>query len=219
MFCGVYNGLRKNQLQVAEYLYLIAQFLSYLWQVNSSRCAFFFTLLVLLLSKPTFAQLNFDFTEGKFLIKGQVRDLKTEAGIAMANIWIPNQKRGIAADADGRFTMYVYPTDTLRFTSLGYIVKTIPIAAIPEKDRYTIVLQLVPDIYSFKTVTIYPFHNKEEFIDAFIKGKGIPQVVAISGVDAPKYIHKEKAQYFNPISAIYNRMQQKKRAANPDFKP
>lgn len=169
--------------------------------------------------KSAVAQLNFDYTEGKFLIKGQVRDLKSEMPIPMANIWIPNQKRGIVVDVDGRFTMYIYPNDTLRFSSVGYIPKTIPIAAIPEKDRYTIVLQLVPDIYSFKTVTIYPFHNKEEFIDAFIKGKGIPQVVAISGVDAPKYIHKEKARYFNPISAIYNNIQQKKRAANPDFKP
>ena len=183
------------------------------------KVTFFSILLVLFVYKSAVAQLNFDYTEGKFLIKGQVRDLKSEMPIPMANIWIPNQKRGIVVDVDGRFTMYIYPNDTLRFSSVGYIPKTIPIAAIPEKDRYTIVLQLVPDIYSFKTVTIYPFHNKEEFIDAFIKGKGIPQVVAISGVDAPKYIHKEKARYFNPISAIYNNIQQKKRAANPDFKP
>jgi hypothetical protein len=172
-----------------------------------------------MVSLPAAAQLNFDYTEGKSLIKGQIKDLKTEGAIPFANIWITNQKKGITCDGEGKFVMYIYPNDTLQFSSLGYINKTIPISAIPQKDRYTITMLLVPDIYSFKTVNIYPFRNKEEFVDAFIKGKGIPQVVTVSGIDAPKYQHKEKARYFNPISSIYNSLQRKKRAANPDFKP
>ena len=153
------------------------------------------------------------------MIKGRVTDLKTDEDVPFANVWITNQKKGVTAEMDGKFTMYVYPTDTLRCTAVGFIPKTIPVSAIPDKEKYTFILQLVPDIYSLKTVTIYPFHNKEEFVDQFIKGKGIAQPILVSGIDAPKYKHKEKAKYYNPISAIYNNIQNKKRAADPDFKP
>lgn len=165
------------------------------------------------------AQLNFEFTEGKYMIKGQVTDLKTSGSVPYANVWITNQKKGVASDQDGKFTMYIYPTDTLRFSALGYIPKTIPASAISEKDKYTFTIQLVEDIYSLKTVTIYPFHNREEFADQFIKGTGMSKPVTIAGIDAPKYIHKEKAKFYNPISAIYNNIKKNRSAADPNFKP
>jgi len=176
-------------------------------------------LLTILLSGSAAAQLNYEFTEGKFMIKGTVTDLKSELPIPNANIWIVNQKKGVTTDIDGKFTMYVYPTDTLRFSSVGYINKTIPVSGIPEHDKYVINMQLVPDIYSLKTVTIYPFHNKDEFAQAFIKGPGQKQNILISGIDPPKYSHKEKTKFYNPISSIYDRIQRNKRAADPDFKP
>jgi hypothetical protein len=176
-------------------------------------------ILLILCSGSSFAQLNFEFTEGKFLIKGQVSDLKTEQTITNANIWITNQKKGITADVNGNFAMYVYPTDTLRFSSLGYIQKTIPVSAIPDRDKYTMNIQLVPDIYSLKAVTIYPFHDRDEFILAFLKGPGTKPNIQISGIDPPKYIHKEKAKFYNPISAIFNQVQKNRSSADPDFKP
>ena len=176
-------------------------------------------LLMMLLSRVAVAQLNYEFTEGKYMIKGTVIDLKSGQSIPNANIWIVNQKKGISADIEGHFTMYVYPTDTLRFSSVGYINKTIPVSAFSEKEKYVIVMQLVPDIYSLKTVTIYPFHDRDEFIQAFIKGPGTKQNILISGIDPPKYSHKEKTKFYNPISSIYDRIQRNKRAANPDFKP
>jgi hypothetical protein len=177
----------------------------------------FLYLLMMLCSGPAFAQLNFEYTEGKYMIKGVVTDLKTDQPIANANIWIVNQKKGVTADADGRFTMYVYPTDTLRFSSVGYINKTIPVSAIPDHDKYTITIELVPDIYSLKTVTIYPFHDRDEFIEAFIKGPTGKAYILVSGIDPPKYSHKEKAKFYNPISSLYNLTH--KTAADPNFKP
>lgn len=175
-------------------------------------------MVMVFISGSAFAQLNYEYTEGKYMIKGVITDLKTDQPIPNANIWIVNQKKGVSADIDGRFTMYVYPTDTLRFSSLGYINKTIPVSAISEREKYVFVLQLVPDIYSLKTVTIYPFHNKDEFAQAFIKGP-TKQNILIPGIDPPKYSHKEKSKFYNPISSIYDRIQRNKRAANPDFKP
>jgi hypothetical protein len=169
------------------------------------------------ISSGGFAQLNYEYTEGKFMIKGRISDLKSEQDIPNANIWITNQKKGVVADAAGNFTMYVYPTDTLRFSSIGYIPKTIPVSAIPDKEKYTIAIQLVPDIYSLQTVTIYPFHDRDEFIEAFIRGPGKKQNILISGIDLPKYHHKEKTKFYNPISSLYNLTH--KTLADPDFKP
>ncbi len=165
------------------------------------------------------AQMNFEFTEGKFMIKGQITDLKSGGSISFANVWIPNQRKGVTSDQDGKYTMYVYPTDTLRFSALGYIPKSIPVSAIPDKDKYTFNIQLVEDIYSLKTVTIYPFHNRDEFIDQFIKGTGVHKPVTVAGIDAPTYKHKEKTKFYNPISAIYNNIKKNRSAADPNFKP
>jgi hypothetical protein len=187
--------------------------------VQTSNKLFFYLLLMIVGYQPVMAQLNYEYTEGKFMIKGVISDLQTDQRIPNANIWITNQKKGVAADADGKFTMYVYPTDTLRFSSVGYINKTIPVSAIPEGGKYTISIQLVQDIYSLKTVTIYPFHDRDEFIQAFIKGPGTKQNILISGIDPPKYNHKEKSKFYNPISSIYDRIKRGKQAADPNFKP
>jgi hypothetical protein len=167
----------------------------------------------------SFGQLNYDYTEGKYMIKGRVSDFKSEQGIANANIWIANQKRGVTAGSDGTFVMYVYPTDTLRFSSLGYISKTIPVSAIDEKDKYTIDMRLIPDIYQINTVVIYPFRNKQEFAEAFITGKGLGKSFVAYGMEAAKFKHTEKTKLYNPISTMYEIMKKKKQAADPQFKP
>jgi hypothetical protein len=172
---------------------------------------------MILTAGSAMGQLNYEFTEGKYMIKGRVTDLKTDQSIPNTNIWVTNQKKGITAEGDGSFTMYIYPTDTLRFSSLGYISKTIPVSAIPEREKYTINIQLVPDIYSLKTVTIYPFHDRDEFIEAFIKGPTGKAYILLPGIDAPKYKHKEKTKFYNPISSLYNLTH--KTAADPEFKP
>lgn len=165
------------------------------------------------------AQLNFDFTEGKFLLKGRVTDLKSHAGVPNANVLIVNTKRGLSTDIDGYFTTYVHLGDTLKFSSLGYIPKIIPVSIIDEREKYTLDVQLVEDIYKLKTVAVYRFRTKNEFEQAFIKAEGVPENIVVPGIDKPKYFHKEKAKFTNPISMIYEKIKAKRRAANPDFRP
>lgn len=153
------------------------------------------------------------------MIKGQVIDIKTDAAVPYANIWIVNQRKGITTDGEGKFTLYVYPGDTLRFSSVGYIQKIIPVSAIPAEKKYTFSLSLVPDIYALKAITVYPFRNRQEFAEAFVTGRDIPKTMVLPGFEAPKYKHKEKAKYYNPISSIYNAVKAKRRAADPNFKP
>ena len=75
--------------------------------------------MLLVLCATANSQLNFAFTEGKFLIKGSVYDVQTEAALSNVNIRINNTNRGGTCDAAGNFVIYVYKTDTLKFTSLG----------------------------------------------------------------------------------------------------
>lgn len=183
------------------------------------NCKHFLLIAIASCSLTAKSQLNFENTEGKILLKGKVVDLQTKSSLPNAAIVITNRKKGITADLNGDFQIYVYPTDTLKFTSLGYIYKEIPISGIPEEMRYSLTVELVKDFYKLKEVTIYPFRNKQEFGVAFVKGDGVPQVVNIPGMEPAKYYHKEKAKFYNPISTIYEKLKNKRRAANPDFKP
>lgn len=137
----------------------------------------------------------------------------------MASVIIENRKKGISANLDGEFQLYVYPTDTLKFTSLGYFYKIIPVNDIPQENRYSLTVELMKDFYKIKEVTIYPFRDKKEFEMAFVKGDGVPQVIDVPGMEKAKYFHKERTKFYNPISTIYEKLKNKRRAANPDFKP
>jgi hypothetical protein len=168
--------------------------------------------------KCAIAQLNFDFQEGTFLIKGKITDLQTKQAIPKANITTTNRKAGVTADIEGVFSMYVFPTDTLRCSSLGYISKTIPVSEIDRDSIYKINIELIKDFVRLKEVNIYPYRNMEEFKQAFLEAKEVNKVL-LPGIAPPKYTTNiPRPKFTNPISLIYERAR-RKRAANPDFKP
>ena len=171
-----------------------------------------------LISLASLSQLNYDYTAGKFLIKGKVIDLQSKTHIAMANVIFVKNGRGITCDNEGNFTLYVYKTDTLKFSSTGYLSKVIHMNDIDSSKYYTMEIQLIHDFVKLKDVVIYPFKNREEFIDAFMDAKDINKITVI-GIAPPKYSHiTPKAKFNNPISLLYEKVK-RRRAANPDFKP
>ncbi len=171
-----------------------------------------------LLSAICSAQLNFDFQEGKFLIKGKVVDVQTKTPIPLVNIRVNGTGKGVTCDNGGNFTFYVYKKDTLKFSSTGYIPKVIHVYDLDSTQYYTLEITLMHDFVKLKDVTIYPFRNKEEFVDAFMDAKGINKV-DVAGIAPPTYgTISPKAKFSNPISMLYERVK-KRRAANPDFKP
>lgn len=174
-------------------------------------------LLLLLTATAGKAQFTNAYTAGKFLIKGKVIDVQSRNAVPLANIMFNSSNKGITCDNEGYFTLYVYKTDTLKFSSTGYISKTIHIADLDSVNYYTLEIQLIHDFIKLKEVTIYPFRTKEEFTEAFLETKTEQLVVA--GVAPPKYSKvPPKAKFYNPISFLYDRVK-KRRAANPDFKP
>ena len=164
------------------------------------------------------AQIDFTFQEGTSLIKGKITDLQSHQGIAKANIIIVNRRTGATASADGSFKLYVFPTDTLKFTSINYISKEFPVSAIERDSQYNVNVELIRDFIKLKDVVIYPFGNLEEFKQAFMEAKDVNNLI-LPCIAPPKFSTKiPKAKFSNPISMIYERAK-KKRAANPDFKP
>lgn len=185
---------------------------------RGAGCVGVFLLFIFtLFNTPLNAQLNFDYTEGKFLLKGIVIDLQTQKPIPLTNIQITNSGKGITTDEEGHFTMYVYKHDTLKFSSTGYVPKVIHVYDIDTTRYYTYQVQLYRDAIKIKEVVIYPYRNVDEFKKAFVETK-IARV-NIPGIAPPKYSNKEThAKFSNPISLLYEKVK-RRRAANPDFKP
>ena len=145
-------------------------------------------------------------------------DVQTKTPIPLVNIRVNGTGKGVTCDNDGNFTFYVYKKDTLKFSSTGYIPKVIHVYDLDSTQYYTLEITLIHDFVKLKDVTIYPFRNKEEFVDAFLDAKGVNKV-QIAGIAPPKYgTVSPKAKFSNPISMLYERVK-KRRAANPDFKP
>ncbi|MFN8286666.1 MAG: carboxypeptidase-like regulatory domain-containing protein [Chitinophagales bacterium] len=164
------------------------------------------------------AQLNFEFLEGKFLIKGQVVDIASGQPVGFANIALNSGGKGITCDNEGRFTLYVYLKDTLKFSSVGYLAKTVYAYNIDSGEMYTLQVKMAPDVIKLKTAEIYYWGDRGKFNDAFIAAKDMNKVV-IPGIAPPKYSNTPpKAKFTNPISFLYERVK-KRRAADPDFKP
>ncbi len=180
---------------------------------NIKNILFVFLILNFRLS----AQLNFDYTEGKFLIKGQVIDVQTKSPIPMANILFLNRNKGVTCDNEGRFTMYVSLKDTLKFTSTGYMNKVINVNDLDKSNYYTLQIQLIQDFIKLKEITIYPYRNLDEFKQAFIDARNQGKL-SMFGLE-PKFSNKAaNPKFYNPISYLYDKIK-RRGAADPNFKP
>lgn len=178
----------------------------------------FVLILIGFLSVTACAQLNFDFQKNKFLIKGIVVDRQNGLPVPMAVVRFNNTTKGVSANGDGEFSLYVYKRDTLLFSSMGYMDKTVIVTDVDSSDYYTLQVSLIQDFIRIKEVTIYPFRTKEEFIDAFMEAKNVNKVL-LPGIAPPKYSNiTPRAKFTNPVSFIYERAK-KRSVANPDFKP
>ena len=189
-------------------------------QIQSTKYTKVFVLSIVccLLSVVCSAQLNFAFQEGTFLIKGKVVDIQTKTPLSFVNIRINGTGKGLTCDNEGNFTCYVYKSDTLKFSSTGYLSKVIHVHDLDSTQYYILKIQLMHDFIKLKDVTIYPFKNKDEFIDAFMDAKGVNKI-SIAGIAAPRYgTVSPKAKFSNPISLLYEHMKHR-RAANRDFRP
>ncbi len=161
------------------------------------------------------AQLNYNFQAGTFLIKGRISDLKSGTGIGRANVTTVNRTKGVTADNEGVFNMYVLPSDTLRFSAAGFLPKFLAVSDLDSSGYYTIKIELIKDFIQLKEFTVYPFSTKEEFEKAFLEAKEVNKLV-IPGIKQPEYSNKiPRPKLTNPVSLLYDKMRKKRKLVDP----
>lgn len=85
------------------------------------------------------------------------------------NIGVKNTSRGTSSDYEGFFSLPVYQTDTLIFSTIGYqkAVLTLPVDI--STTKYSIIQTLQKDTIQLPETVIYPWPSPAEFKRAFIE--------------------------------------------------
>ena len=179
---------------------------------------FWLFLCLLIPASAVRAQLNFDYTAGTFLIKGQVIDAENGIPVSRASVQLYEKRKGWSCDDAGNFSIYVRPEDTLKFTCVGYLSKIIPVSRFDSSEYYTLEINLIRDMIRLKEVKIYPF-SRDAFNQVFISYKD-PNKILIPGIAAPQYSSKKpKSTVLNPISFLYDRFRKKPKELTPELPP
>ncbi|MEI9919907.1 MAG: carboxypeptidase-like regulatory domain-containing protein [Bacteroidota bacterium] len=101
------------------------------------------TLLALALSTACFAQ-------ELVTVKGIVVDSAKLKPIAYVNVFVKKLNRGTTTDTKGNFTISARPSDTIRFSFVGY--KTLEL---PARDWEPSVIMMAEEVTILKTLTVH----------------------------------------------------------------
>jgi hypothetical protein len=89
------------------------------------------------------------FAQEVVTVKGIVVDSARLHPIAYVNVFVKNANRGTTTDQKGNFTISARPTDTIRFSFVGY--KTLEL---PARDWEPSVIMMAEEVTMLKTLTI-----------------------------------------------------------------
>ncbi len=116
-------------------------------------------------------------TTGRLVAQRHAEDARQMSGIisdeyskplSYSHIIIVNAGKGTISDRSGRYSVIVYPGDTLVFSSIGHkrVQKVVPenIAGV----HYSHDVHLPRDTFEIREITVYPWNTYEEFKEAFI---------------------------------------------------
>lgn len=88
--------------------------------------------------------------------------------LPFATVWVKNTNRGTSTDYYGFFSIPVYNTDTLRFSSVGFEDVYYAIPDTLTRSRYSAVQMMTRDTIHLPETVIYPWPTREQFRHAFI---------------------------------------------------
>jgi hypothetical protein len=116
---------------------------------------------------------------GQKIIKGIVVDSITLNGIPNASVRIVGAGYGTITNANGIFTIRVKPTDTLAFTSIGYLRTVEPV----NFEDEVMFIKMSQDAILLKEVTVYgrPESEKKELPSLKLSSKELPFGGAVPG--------------------------------------
>lgn len=113
------------------------------------------------------------------LLKGIVVDSVTLNGIPNVSVRILGAGYGTITNANGVFSIKVKPTDTLSFSSVGYLRTLEPVTT----DNEIMFIRMVQEVILLKEVTVYgrPEAIKKDLPSLKLKNKAVPWGGAIPG--------------------------------------
>jgi len=85
------------------------------------------------------------------------------------NIGVKNSSRGTSSNYEGFFSLPVYHTDTLVFSTIGYQKAVLSLPQDITTNKYSIIQTMQKDTIRLPETVIYPWPNREAFKRAFIE--------------------------------------------------
>ena len=153
----------------------------------------------------------FGSVRGQYTFDGKVVNAKTEEPIAFVNIGILGDRLGTVSNSNGAFRLQipdgrVTSEDLLRFSSLGYKAKEIPLGRLRDSEYLVIrlepatidldevVVSLLPT-YSSEEIVGYPLESSRDF--AYWKDSLALGAELACRIRAPKGLRKLNTLFFN----------------------
>jgi hypothetical protein len=84
------------------------------------------------------------------------------------HIIIQNNNRGTITDKEGKFSFVVEEFDTILFSLVGFKKSTVVIPSDQLEPFFTRDVLMQRDTFQIETVEVYPWHDYEEFKEAFL---------------------------------------------------
>lgn len=98
----------------------------------------------------------------------------TDSNTVVPYVTITNMSnKGIkyAANYQGYFSIIVNPGDTVVFSAVGFVSKTLVLPQVITEHQYTAMIKIKPEVVYLKAITIYPWATVEEFNKQFLSMK------------------------------------------------
>ena len=117
--------------------------------------------LLLPRSKPVFLWIlsclvSVGISQAQDTVSGTVLD-ETDVGLPGVNVLIKGTSQGTVTDVAGQYSIAASPTDTLRFTSVGYVTEEAAIG-----NRSQVDMTLVPDIQSLQEIVVVGYTSERK---------------------------------------------------------
>lgn len=132
---------------------------------------FILSILCILISLKLHSQESSVTNKNLIQLSGVVISSDSLDQIPFTTIYHKGNKRGTISDYHGYFSIVVFPSDTLLFSSYGHKTSSFIVPDTLKEDRYSIIHIMHQDTINIPSVTVYPWPSKDDFARAFLEMK------------------------------------------------
>lgn len=134
------------------------------------------------------------FSQNLVTIKGHAYDNADKLPLSHLMVINKRTNHGVFADADGKFVLSVFKTDTLILSALGFQLKKICLIDSVQKEQYLFSIPMEKLYYSLKAVRVFPIRTLND-IQSDINNLGVKKTYSLDGINALQ----------SPITYLYER--------------